>query len=227
MAVLMAVLMLCSWLCYAWALRAQMSTLRLWDFETLSTLSTAIKIVSYFANVREPLQKCGLIMLVLPWALALIVYALFCISFIYCKRYATKILKVKPPAPFSIPLANKNNIKLGGNNQKLILLSLGNAMSGPPTIKGNKKLPNPPINPGMTIKNSWVGLVFLRRLPPCERCVIVSHHTALQLQFWVLLFSNIMLMNLYPGSIFFWVTLLLWGYYCVDQCDDLGTSFVW
>ena len=117
MAVLMAALMLCSWLCYAWALRAQMSTLRLWDFETLSTLSTAIKIVSYFANVREPLQKCGLIMLVLPWALALIVYALFCISFIYCKRYATKILKVKPPAPFSIPLANKNNIKLGGSSR--------------------------------------------------------------------------------------------------------------
>ena len=56
-------------------------------------------------------------MLVLPWALALIVYALFCISFIYCKRYATKILKVKPPAPFSIPLANKNNIKLGGSSR--------------------------------------------------------------------------------------------------------------
>lgn len=30
------------------------------------------------------------------------------------------------PAPFSIPLANKNNSKLGGSNQKLILLSLGN-----------------------------------------------------------------------------------------------------
>ena len=30
------------------------------------------------------------------------------------------------PAPFSIPLANKNNIRLGGNNQKLMLLSLGN-----------------------------------------------------------------------------------------------------
>jgi hypothetical protein len=30
------------------------------------------------------------------------------------------------PAPFSIQLANKNNNKLGGNNQKLTLLSLGN-----------------------------------------------------------------------------------------------------
>jgi hypothetical protein len=46
-----------------------------------------------------------------------------------------------------------NNNKLGGNNQKLILFNLGKAMSGPPTIKGNKKLPNPPINAGITIKN--------------------------------------------------------------------------
>jgi hypothetical protein len=57
------------------------------------------------------------------------------------------------PAPFSIPLANKNSIKLGGNSQKLILFNLGNAISGPPIIKGNKKLPNPPIIAGITIKN--------------------------------------------------------------------------
>jgi len=56
------------------------------------------------------------------------------------------------PAPFSIVLANKNRIKLGGNNQKLILFSLGNAMSGPPTNKGSKKLPNPPISAGITMK---------------------------------------------------------------------------
>jgi hypothetical protein len=62
--------------------------------------------------------------------------------------------KVQPvPAPFSIPLANKNKIKLGGSNQKLILLSLGNAISGPPTINGNKKLPKPPIRAGITMKN--------------------------------------------------------------------------
>jgi hypothetical protein len=48
---------------------------------------------------------------------------------------------------------NTNNSKLGGNNQKLILLSLGNAISGPPNIKGNKKLPNPPIKAGITMKN--------------------------------------------------------------------------
>jgi hypothetical protein len=57
------------------------------------------------------------------------------------------------PAPFSIPLANKNSIKLGGNNQNDILLSLGNAISGPPTNSGNKKFPNPPIIAGITIKN--------------------------------------------------------------------------
>ncbi|KAI7933747.1 hypothetical protein MJO29_016702 [Puccinia striiformis f. sp. tritici] len=48
--------------------------------------------------------------------------------------------------------ANKNNIKLGGNNQKLMLFNLGNAISGPPTNKGNKKLPKPPIIAGITIK---------------------------------------------------------------------------
>lgn len=55
--------------------------------------------------------------------------------------------------------------KPNGAHQKLILLSLGNAMSGPPTIKGNKKLPNPPINPGMTIKNiiriAWAVMILL------------------------------------------------------------------
>jgi len=34
-----------------------------------------------------------------------------------------------------------------------MLLSLGNAISGPPTSNGNKKLPNPPIKAGITIKN--------------------------------------------------------------------------
>jgi len=49
-------------------------------------------------------------------------------------------------------LAKINNIKLGGSNQKLILFNLGNAISGPPTSKGNKKLPNPPIIAGITMK---------------------------------------------------------------------------
>jgi len=56
------------------------------------------------------------------------------------------------PAPPSIQAENINNTKLGGKSQKLILLSLGKAISGPPTIKGSKKLPNPPIKAGITIK---------------------------------------------------------------------------
>jgi hypothetical protein len=64
------------------------------------------------------------------------------------------LLRVQPvPAPFSIIAANKNKTKLGISNQKLILFNLGNAISGPPTINGNKKLPKPPIIAGMTIKN--------------------------------------------------------------------------
>jgi hypothetical protein len=50
-------------------------------------------------------------------------------------------------------LAKINNNKLGGNNQNDILFNLGNAISGPPTIKGNKKFPNPPIRAGITMKN--------------------------------------------------------------------------
>ena len=62
-------------------------------------------------------------------------------------------------------LANINNTKLGINNQKLILFNLGNAISGPPTNKGNKKLPNPPIRAGITIKNiitiAWAVIILL------------------------------------------------------------------
>ena len=50
-------------------------------------------------------------------------------------------------------LANINNIKLGGSNQKLMLFNLGNAISGPPTRRGNRKFPKPPIIAGMTMKN--------------------------------------------------------------------------
>ena len=56
------------------------------------------------------------------------------------------------PAPFSIVAENTNNSKLGTNNQKLMLFSLGNAISGPPTNNGNKKLPKPLSKPGITIK---------------------------------------------------------------------------
>lgn len=58
--------------------------------------------------------------------------------------------KVQPvPAPFSIPPENKNSAKLGISNQKLMLFSLGYAISGPPTTKGSRKLPNPPIIAGI------------------------------------------------------------------------------
>jgi hypothetical protein len=57
------------------------------------------------------------------------------------------------PAPFSIPLANKNKSILGGNNQYDILFNRGYAISGPPIITGIKKLPKPPIKAGITIKN--------------------------------------------------------------------------
>jgi hypothetical protein len=69
------------------------------------------------------------------------------------------------PAPPSMQAENTSSNKLGGNNQKLMLLSLGKAMSGPPTIKGIKKLPNPPINDGITIKNiiriAWAVIILL------------------------------------------------------------------
>jgi len=46
-----------------------------------------------------------------------------------------------------------------------MLLSLGNAISGPPTNKGNKKLPKPPIKAGITIKNiiniAWAVMILL------------------------------------------------------------------
>ena len=41
----------------------------------------------------------------------------------------------------------------GGNNQKLKLFNLGNAMSGAPIRIGTNQLPKPPISIGITIKN--------------------------------------------------------------------------
>lgn len=67
------------------------------------------------------------------------------------------------PAPFSIVAENTNNSKLGTNNQKLILFSLGNAMSGPPTNNGNKKLPNPPIKAGIQLFCNQIKLTFYEK----------------------------------------------------------------
>ena len=45
------------------------------------------------------------------------------------------------------------------------MFNLGNAISGPPTNNGNKKLPNPPIIAGITIKNiiniAWAVIILL------------------------------------------------------------------
>jgi hypothetical protein len=57
------------------------------------------------------------------------------------------------PAPFSEYKDINKNVNDGGNNQKLILFNLGNAMSGAPIISGTNQFPNPPINAGITMKN--------------------------------------------------------------------------
>jgi hypothetical protein len=56
------------------------------------------------------------------------------------------------PTPASVNIDANSNNKDGGNNQKLILFILGNAISGAPIIKGTNQLPKPPINVGITIK---------------------------------------------------------------------------
>lgn len=56
------------------------------------------------------------------------------------------------PTPASANIETVNNIKEGGNNQKLILFIRGKAMSGAPIINGTNQLPKPPINTGITMK---------------------------------------------------------------------------
>jgi len=57
----------------------------------------------------------------------------------------------------------------GGNNQKLMLLSLGKAISGAPIINGTIQFPNPPINTGITMKkimiNAWAVTTTLYKCP--------------------------------------------------------------
>lgn len=61
--------------------------------------------------------------------------------------------KVQPvPAPTSTKLEQMSNKRDGGSNQKLILLSRGNAISGAPINKGTNQFPKPPIKTGITIK---------------------------------------------------------------------------
>jgi hypothetical protein len=56
------------------------------------------------------------------------------------------------PTPPSITLESINNEKDGGNNQKLRLFILGNAISKVPSCIGIIQFPNPPIKIGITIK---------------------------------------------------------------------------
>ena len=57
------------------------------------------------------------------------------------------------PAPPSTRLDAIKQKSEGGNNQKLKLFNLGNAISGAPISMGTNQLPKPPISIGITIKN--------------------------------------------------------------------------
>ena len=69
------------------------------------------------------------------------------------------------PAPVSTAADVVSIINAGGNNQNLMLFIRGNAMSGAPIISGTRKLPNPPIIIGITIKkiiiNAWAVTITL------------------------------------------------------------------
>jgi hypothetical protein len=69
------------------------------------------------------------------------------------------------PAPPSTKLDDNSKINEGGNNQKLILFNLGNAISGAPIINGTNQLPNPPISIGITKKKiiikAWAVIITL------------------------------------------------------------------
>jgi len=69
------------------------------------------------------------------------------------------------PAPFSTAAEDRRSINDGGNNQDLMLLSRGNAISGAPNINGSSQLPKPPMNTGITrkkiIKNAWAVTMVL------------------------------------------------------------------
>jgi len=63
------------------------------------------------------------------------------------------------PAPLSTKADETNSVRDMGINQKEMLFSRGNDISGAPIIKGRKMLPNPPIKTGITKKkiiiNPW------------------------------------------------------------------------
>jgi hypothetical protein len=69
------------------------------------------------------------------------------------------------PTPTSTSAEASKRAKEGGSNQKLMLFIRGKAISGAPIISGTKKLPNPPIMTGITIKKiitkAWAVTVTL------------------------------------------------------------------
>lgn len=56
------------------------------------------------------------------------------------------------PAPCSTIADTNSSIKDGGRSQKLMLLSLGNAISGAPISTGSIQFPKPPKRIGITMK---------------------------------------------------------------------------
>jgi hypothetical protein len=56
------------------------------------------------------------------------------------------------PAPPSTSAEVSRRSSDGGSSQKLILFIRGKAISGAPISLGTRKLPNPPIRIGLTIK---------------------------------------------------------------------------
>jgi hypothetical protein len=89
------------------------------------------------------------------------------------------------PTPTSTREEANNKQSDGGSNQKLILLSRGNAISGLPIIIGINQLPKPPIKMGITIKKiirkacaviktlySW-WLPSKKWLPGCNNSILI------------------------------------------------------
>jgi len=69
------------------------------------------------------------------------------------------------PTPFSTVALVTRRVREGGNNQNLILLRRGKAISGAPNIRGTSQFPNPPIMTGITrkkiIKKAWAVTIVL------------------------------------------------------------------
>jgi hypothetical protein len=96
-------------------------------------------------------------------------------------------LTVHPvPAPPSTKADPSNSMNAGGNNQKLMLFNLGNAISTLPIISGTNQFPNAPINTGITMKNiitnAWAVTITLYKcesppknaFPGCDNSSLIN-----------------------------------------------------